>query len=318
MNGFSIIVPTYNRAELLRQALMSIQGLTAPTGWNVEILVVDNNCTDNTAEVIMDVANHGQYSLRHIVEMRQGLNHGRNRGIVEAQFEHLVYLDDDMTIASDWLVGYTQALQIFHADAVTGPVDPVFEEPPAYWVTDRMLQSVTSAYSQKGNTPVLLPTDRAHELPGCNFAVRRQVALSAGGFHPSLDRSRYGMLAGGDWEFGQRLAWKGHRIVYSPTCRVRHLVSRSKLSKEGMRARWEGIGSTKRVMEGLRGDERTLGERLRLALRMGRFYGRALRYRLVGNERSSFHWELEALRLKGYLFHGASRTGPCGNIEPHE
>ena len=303
MKGFSIIVPTYDRAELLRKALSSIQQLRIPDGWSVEVLVIDNNSVDHTSKVVADAARAGGARLRHIIEKRQGLNHGRNRGLAEAQFEHLLYLDDDMTIEPEWLEGYVEARDAFQADAVVGPVEPVFEEVSADWMTSRMIESVSSFYSQKGDDLLVVSRDRAHELPGCNFAVLRQVALDAGGFHPCLDRSGRDMLAGGDWEFGERLVRRNRRVVYSPKCRIKHLVSQRKLSKEGLRARWEGNGATARVLEVLRGDEKAFGERLHLTLRMVRLFGRSMRCRMLGDEKTSFRWELEARRLKGYLFH---------------
>lgn len=305
MDGFSIVIPTYNRAELLRKALVSIQNLRIPEGCNAEILVIDNNSTDHTSSVASQSHNEGPLLVRHVIEKKQGLNHGRNRGLAEARFEHLVYLDDDMTVDPEWLIGYMKAHDRFSPAAVVGPVEPLYEQPPGEWVTERMLRSVSSAYSQKGEYIILIPPEQGHELPGCNFAVCREVAIKIGGFHPALDRSSCGMLAGGDSEFGERLARNGHRIAYSPDCKIHHLVSSHKLSKQGLRARWHGLGATNRAMEKLRGDEKPLigrSSRLHLSLRMVNLFGRSLYFSVLGDISASFRWELEALRLKGYLF----------------
>lgn len=302
MAGFSIIIPTYNRAELLRTALKSVQELRIPDGRAAEIIVVDNNSTDHTADVAEEMARNGPIPLRRVVETQQGLNHGRNRGIQEACFEHLVYLDDDMQVNPGWLEGYVEAWETLHPDAVVGPVEPWFEEEPASWLTPRMIESVTSAYSRKGDRIMIVSADRAHELPGCNFGVLRHVAQEAGGFHPALDRSGAGMLAGGDWEFGQRLVRLGKRVVYSPQCRIRHFISKHKISREGLRARWEGSGATAGAMMRLQGQVIPFPRRLRLFIRMNRFFVRSWRYRVAGDETIAFHWELEALNLRGLLF----------------
>lgn len=303
MNGFSIIIPTYNRAELLRKALASVQRLHIPEDWNAEIIVIDNNSTDHTYSVVVQSHDEGPLLVRYVIEKNQGLNHSRNRGLAEARFEHLVYLDDDMTIFPDWLVGYMEALGRFSSEAVVGPVEAVYEEAPAEWMTERMIESVSSTYSQKGKNLILVPPERAHELPGCNFAVRREVGLKLGGFHPALDRSGRGMLAGGDWEFGERLVRNGYSTAYSPKCMIYHLVNSHKLSKPGLRARWQGLGATARALEKLRADEKPIGRRIHLALRMARLFVRSTRYSMVGDDKAAFRWELEACQLKGYLFH---------------
>lgn len=103
MNGFSVIIPTYNRAELLRAALESVQDLRIPPEWVGEILVIDNNSTDHTSVIATESDRIGPLPVRYLMETTQGLNHGWNRGLREAGFEHLIYLDDDMLIDPGWL-----------------------------------------------------------------------------------------------------------------------------------------------------------------------------------------------------------------------
>lgn len=300
-SGFSIIIPTYNRADLLGKALRSVQALRVPAGWQAEVLVIDNNSTDETRAVAQKSASMGPIEVRYLAEKKQGLNHGRNRGLQDARHEHLIYLDDDMTVSAEWLEGYAEVLNELHPDCVVGPVEPKFEEPPPEWLSPQMLRSVTSAYSRKGDKTLIVDDAHAHELPGCNFAVWKAVAMEVGGFHPALDRSGSGMLAGGDWEFGERIVRLGRRVAYSPRCRIRHLVSRKKLSREGLRQRWEGSGATTGALMRLRGERVAFPRRLRLLVRMGRFYGRAFRFRWSGDSTEAFQWELHAVWLKGFL-----------------
>lgn len=304
MNGFSVIIPTYNRAELLRKALESVQALRMPPGWTGEILVIDNNSTDSTPLIARESARPGPLPVRHIIEANQGLNHARNRGLHEADFEHLIYLDDDMQVDPGWLQSYVHAQSELTPDAVVGPVEPMFEETPPDWLSRRMIESVTSSYSQKGDNLILLSKGQANELPGCNFAVLKHVALEVGGFHPSLDRCGTAMLAGGDSEFGERLAMAGKRVAYSPGCSIRHLISRSKISRAGLRARWEGSGATRRAMMRIRGEDIAFLKKVHLTLRMLRLYGRATRSAMFGDVHAAFQWELEALSLRGLVFGG--------------
>jgi glycosyltransferase involved in cell wall biosynthesis len=285
--------------------------LIIPQGWAAEILVIDNNCSDHTAQVVAKFSMKGPLPVGRVVETKQGLSHARNRGIEEASGEHLIYLDDDMIVDPEWLEGYVEAQRILQPDCVVGPVEPLFEEPPPAWMTPPVLAGITSAYSCKGNELILLPANRAHELPGGNLGVVRLAALEAGLFDVELGlrgRDRRVEILGEDFEFGMRMVSLGRRIAYSPRCRIRHFISRTKLSPHRMRARWEGAGATTRALMQLRGEPFTAKRRLRMLLRMIRFFLRSLRYRLQGDEGHALEWELSAREILGLLFKSPRRA----------
>ncbi len=61
-----------------------------------EIIVVDNNSTDNTSAIVKAfIEQHAGLSIRYVFETDKGLSFARNRGMVEAQGEILTYVDDD-------------------------------------------------------------------------------------------------------------------------------------------------------------------------------------------------------------------------------
>ena len=294
VSGFSIIIPTYNRAELLRMALEGVQHLFVPKSWEAEILVIDNDSSDHTAAVVRE-AKQGPLPLRRVLEMNQGVSHARNRGASEASFEHLVYLDDDELIDKGWLEAYAAVQAALHPDCVVGPVEPLFEQVPPKWMTSTILDSVTSSYSWKGPHEMLLPPIRAHEIPGGNFGVLRSVVFELGGFHPA-------MLAGEDFEFGGRLVLFGKRVAYSPDCRTRHFINHQKLSVVGLRARFKGWGATQRVLMQLRGDPLSAKGQLRLLLRLVQFFMRGIGYRFQNKNGHALECKLEAARIFGLLF----------------
>jgi len=304
--GYSIIIPTRNRAELLHKALQSIQDMTPPAGVAVEVLVIDNGSTDETSEVAH--ASVGRFPVRVVREERLGLNHGRNRAIVEANHEFLVYLDDDMEVRPEWLVSAHAALVGHTVEALCGPVDPRFERPPPKWMTQRLIESVTSAYSQKGENIRVLDQSVAHELPGCNFGVWRELALQLGGFHPSLDRSGAGMLAGGDSQFGKRVVQSGGRVLYVPGCRITHLISRQKTSLRGLARRWHGMGQTERAMQVISGSRRRPRETLGRIRFVAASAWIVLVHLLAGKQDSAAERLMAALRVYGHLSFRDSRV----------
>ena len=94
----SIILPTYNRVALLRRAVAALLRQTAPSG-SYEIVVVDNNCSDGTAELLS--RGSATRGVRVIHEPRQGLSHARNAGLEAARAPIVAFTDDDVEAAPD-------------------------------------------------------------------------------------------------------------------------------------------------------------------------------------------------------------------------
>jgi GT2 family glycosyltransferase len=265
-------------------------------------LVIDNNSSDNTDDVVGEMAIRGPLPLRRVVETTQGASHARNRGIEEARWDHLIYLDDDMIVDSGWLEGYVEAQEILKPHCVVGPVEPLYEGPVPPWITPQVLRSVNATYSCKGEQLALLPRERAHEIPGCNFGVLKTAAREAGGFDVNLGPSRGNNIRGEDFDFGVKLASLDKRTAYAPRCSIRHLVGRQKLSISGLRARYEGDGATSRAMMQLRGETPPLRRQTRLLLRMVRFSLRSVWHRLRNDKGGALEWELQARKIRGFLF----------------
>lgn len=300
-SSISIVIPTYNRERWLGPTLDSVFGLKVPAGVSVEVLVIDNNCTDGTAAVVADKAKMSPWPLRHIIETQQGLCFGRNRGLQESKSEHVVYLDDDVVVAQDWLVAYLEAVEQLGADCVVGPVTPHFEGEVPWFLSGQVFDSIASTYSRKGGERKVLSPDVSHEVPGCNFGIRRSVGEEIGGFNPRLDRCGKALLAGGDFEFGHRLVAAGKRVVYEPRCAIQHVIVAEKLTQDYLRRRWFGAGRTARAVEPT---PRPFAKRLRFALRAARLY---VRSRTMPDGYDRFLDELLALQWMGYLTGGSTR-----------
>ncbi len=298
--GISLIIPTYNRAAYLRSTLESVARMRPPAGVEWEVLVIDNNCTDETPAVVETVAQSFPCELRHIIEHQQGLCFGRNRGLAEARFEHLAYLDDDIRVSPDWVASYFEAVNDWGADAVAGPVFPLFEQTKPSYLVGRALEIISSEYSRKGGEIQVLPQEVAHELPGCNFGVTKVAAQSIGGFDITLDRVGGGLLAGGDTDFGLRLVAAGKRTVFHPGCSIEHVMLPEKTTKPYLRRRAYGLGATVRVM---RDDQWHLPLRTqaRYYAGIGRMALEAAALRLRGDGGKSFSRELEARQALGFI-----------------
>ena len=100
MYKLSVIICTYNRVELLGKCVNSLMTQTARKE-NYEIIVIDNNSTDNTADLIRKIKIINS-NLRYVKEANQGLSYARNRGWKEAKGEYIAYIDDDCKADNNW------------------------------------------------------------------------------------------------------------------------------------------------------------------------------------------------------------------------
>src|SRR5438105_3335543 len=99
----SVVISTYNRCGWLSGALESV--LAQETGGaRYEVIVVDNNSTDQTREVVEAFMARGQANLRYVFEGQQGLSYARNAGIAAARAPLIAFTDDDVRAARDWVV----------------------------------------------------------------------------------------------------------------------------------------------------------------------------------------------------------------------
>ncbi len=95
MYKFSAVICTYNRERFLRQSIESLINQTFPNE-QYEIIVVDNNSTDNTDGLVKDlILSYPQSTIKLVQESQQGLSYARNKAWEISEAEFLYYLDDD-------------------------------------------------------------------------------------------------------------------------------------------------------------------------------------------------------------------------------
>ena len=239
---FSIVIPTYNRADELRATLSSLSSLSSDAPW--ELLVVDNNSRDATRDVVTEAARHFPVELRYLLEPEQGRSAALNAGIRASRGEIVVTTDDDVRVEPDWLDRAGDALASLQCDYVGGRVLPLWGAPRPDWVPDHGgKQWAVIALLDYGPEPIPFFT-RAHRVPlGVNMAFRREAFDRAGLWDNSVGR-RKGTLLGQEvreWMFRAREV--GLRGSYAPALVVRHVIQQDRLRKQYFRRwyYWNGI-----------------------------------------------------------------------------
>ena len=217
----TIAIPTYNRAAFLRQTLAGIALQVFPRG-PFEVLVIDNNSTDDTRAVVTEFAD-AQPAPRHVVETQQGLDHARNRAISEARGDIIVFADDDILMHPDWLTQLATPLlndPAHRIGAVGGEVIPVFPDGLPPWVAE--WHAPLAFRADAG------PLEPKHSPMGANLAFPKWVFEKLGPFHTALDRAAGNYFSGGDSEMIRRVRAAGLEVWFAPSAAVRHQMPASR------------------------------------------------------------------------------------------
>jgi glucosyl-dolichyl phosphate glucuronosyltransferase len=221
----SATIQTYNRADVLAEMLESLRPLRCPAGVEYEILVVDNNCTDGTQDVIEKYRTLLAPRLRSVVETAQGLSHARNRALQEAQGQVVSFLDDDVIVDPDWLAAVVGAFETHAAAVVGGRSYLIYRSRRPAWLPEHYEFFLSRLdYGDRA----LVGTDK--DLYGLNFSIRKDIALQVGGFDPSLGRCGGGSLRSGEEsDLLRRVRQRGGVVVYEPKAVVGHIVAENRL-----------------------------------------------------------------------------------------
>ena len=243
MLRLSLIVATYNRAELLITALQSVVEQTAPKEeW--ECVVVNNNSTDDTAARFKTFAEaHPDVQLRMVDEQRQGLSYARNRGIGESEGEYIAIIDDDERIAPDFIASYI-ALFDSTSDAMAagGPIVAEYPSGKPRWMSSFTERPIANTM-YFGDKVTLFPAGR---IPGGgNMAIRRSAIRRYGVFDTSLGYVGEKLIGGEECDLFERLQIAEAKYYYVPGAVMYHIIPKEKLTQEYLSRLSYNVGVSK-------------------------------------------------------------------------
>jgi glucosyl-dolichyl phosphate glucuronosyltransferase len=215
----SIVICTYNNAESLGLTLAQLNAQELGTSNEIDLLVVDNNSSDDTSSVCKKFIETSKLPARYIFENRQGLSHARNTGVSQANGEFILFTDDDAELPSFWLQKYLDVIAQHQPDCAYSKIDILWEQAIPWWfISAYNPYFVCLNYGEN----VIHVTDIHHEFYGKNFMIRKSLISELGGFDPKLGRNGSKLIAGEETLLYRKMIALNKNVIYFPDAPVGH------------------------------------------------------------------------------------------------
>lgn len=253
VNSASVLICTYNRARLLRETLAALRTMTPPADCDVEIVIVDNNSTDNTPSVIAEAVPLSPVPIVAVHESAQGKSFALNRGLEAARGDVVALTDDDVWPDANWLARIVDDFRARDVTFVFGKVLPRWSRipPPEMLTPDAQAIWGPLAIVDYGDEPVDYTAELfGQRLPiGANLAFAREALVAIGGWRTDLGKINNTLISGEDHEIFMRLVRYGRYAgYYDPRVSVRHFVPPGRLTRQYFRRWFFWHGKTQAMM----------------------------------------------------------------------
>lgn len=242
----TVAICTHNRAKDTGEAIVSVLTQSFDKG-EIEIIVVDNRSSDDTAQVVEGLRQRHGNRIRYVFEDRLGLSVARNRAIREANGEYILFLDDDALASSHWV---RHIVDVFERDeaigCVGGKIDPIWEAGEPDWIPEEYRSVFTILDYSKGVKEMPAPA-----IPyGANVAFRKSVFEHYEPFREDLGRVGSNLLSSEESELIARIRGK-FKVFYSSYALVKHKIPKERTTKKWFMKRifWQGVSDAVRVQD---------------------------------------------------------------------
>lgn len=232
MSSVSLIICTRNRASDLRETLTHMSQHLSPTGYPVDMWIIDNGSTDDTPDVVSTVAETFPFPLHYAYEGTKGLSYARNTALQVSTGDILLFTDDDVRVPSDWIDGMTKPIRSGGYDAAAGGI--------------RLAPHLIRSWMEPWHRAFLACTDAKPRPPqtmiGANMAIGRHVLNTIPGFDIEIGVGRLGFS--GETHFAERLVRAGLQIADAFDVEVEHHCDASRLHRSSFLSSAQRLGRT--------------------------------------------------------------------------
>ncbi|MES2377393.1 MAG: glycosyltransferase family 2 protein [Bacteroidota bacterium] len=248
-NGVSIIICCYNSSSRLKQTLAYIAKQNTQPNINCELIVVDNASTDDTANFAINewkaLAND-VIEFKIISETKQGQSYARVAGATHAQYEYLIFCDDDNWLDENYVQTVTVLFNKREDIAILGGLSTAQLEDEAAkpnWF-DKFYHSYAVGTASN-------PEELVHFVHGAGLAIRRSIFKMTTDNRPFLlhGRKQNQLTCGEDGEICARVRLAGYKILYTPTLTLTHFLPAGRLTWQYFKKLHAGFALTHGIID---------------------------------------------------------------------
>ncbi len=229
--NISVILPTLNRADSLREALERLKAQETGGRFTYEMIVVDNGSTDHTRRVVEALQPAFPVPLRYVYEAQRGRPCAVNAGMAMAGGGLFVFTDDDILTPPGWLAAMWTCFQEEHPDGIAGRVVPLWLASPPEWLGEGEMRKLGQIGCVDHGLERRSSRDgRYCRWVGGNLAISRAAVERIGPYDVCMTRTE-------DTEYFWRFMDRGLVVCYEPAAVVQHKVGAERMNPEYFR-RW--------------------------------------------------------------------------------
>jgi glycosyltransferase involved in cell wall biosynthesis len=237
---------TWNRSKSLTATLLSLQQLAIPPSIDWEVLIVNNNCTDDTDPVVEQFADRLPIRLLH--EKHQGLSNARNCAVAVAKGDYILWTDDDAIVDPNWLTAYVNAIRTWpNAALFGGPIKLKLEGNPPSWLAEMLCdESFASVYAHRdlSKIPIPLNSTKWTSIPyGPNLCIRMREQQNFR-YKPHLGRFKNQHIRGEETDVVIAILDSGAEGWWVPDAIVHHVITPDLQTQAYLRSYFMGLGRT--------------------------------------------------------------------------
>lgn len=242
MEGISILICCYNSAKRLPETLKRLSKQNVPDWIPWEVILVNNNSSDNTVELASGEWDRAKIRVPFTIvnEPKQGLSFAREKGIKTAQYEYIVFCDDDNWLQPDYLKIAYEILSSNNEIGVLGGQGLLESEitPPSWFLENLKDYAVGKQAEFSGDI-----SERGF-VWGAGMVIRKSIynrCRKLGCKTFLTGRKGNELLAGDDTEYCKWNLLLGYKLWYDERLIYTHYIPKDRISVEYFNSMWDGF-----------------------------------------------------------------------------
>jgi glycosyltransferase involved in cell wall biosynthesis len=247
IDGVSVIICSHNGEKNLPETIRHLNRLAVDPSISWELILIDNGSTDGTGDVGNKCWERPE-SFRIVKEPKRGLVNARLRGIREARYEYISFIDDDNWVDPAWVNIIFEIFNTYPRVGVCGGInEPVCEIEPPEWFSQF---NESYAVGTQGDVSGDISDTRGY-VWGAGISIRKSAVerIIDAGFGSYLSgRNGKKLLAGEDTELCYAMRLAGWRIWFDARLRLKHYIPRGRLRWEHLCKMRRGFGVARSIL----------------------------------------------------------------------